>query len=44
MAPVHGKMSVVPLPPRPDLKVFRPQSLFVASCGPAASHERDGAC
>ena len=44
MAPVHGKMSVVPLPPRPDLKVFRPQSPFVASCGPAASHERDGAC
>jgi hypothetical protein len=44
MAPIHGKMSVVPLATRPDLKLFRPQSPFVASCGPAASRERDGAC
>ena len=44
MAPVHGNISVVPLAPRQDLKLFRPQSPFVASCGPAASHERDGAC
>ena len=37
MAPVHGKMSVVPLAPRPDLKLFRPQSPFVA-LGLAVNH------
>jgi hypothetical protein len=34
MAPIHGKMSVVPLAPPPDLKLFRPQSPFVASLWP----------
>ena len=37
MAPVHGKMSVVPLAPRPDLKLFRPQSPFMA-LGLAVNH------
>jgi hypothetical protein len=26
MAPVRGNMSVVPLAPRPDLKLFRPKA------------------
>ena len=37
MAPVHGNISVVPLAPPPDLKLFRPQSPFVA-LGLAVNH------
>jgi hemolysin-activating ACP:hemolysin acyltransferase len=37
MAPVHRDISVVPLAPRPDLKLFRPQSPFVA-LGLAVNH------
>jgi hypothetical protein len=37
MAPVHGKLSAVPVAPPPDLKVFRPQSPFVA-LGLAVNH------
>jgi hemolysin-activating ACP:hemolysin acyltransferase len=37
MAPVHGKISAVPIAPPPDLKVFRPQNPYVA-LGLAASH------
>ena len=37
MAPVPGNINVVPLAPRPDLKVFRPQSPYVA-LGLAVNH------
>jgi hemolysin-activating ACP:hemolysin acyltransferase len=37
MAHVRGNISVVPLAPRPDLKLFRPQSPFVA-LGLAVNH------
>jgi hemolysin-activating ACP:hemolysin acyltransferase len=37
MAHVPGNISVVPLAPRPDLKLFRPQSPFVA-LGLAVNH------
>ena len=37
MAPVHGNISVVPRAPPPDLKLFRPQSPFVA-LGLAVNH------
>ena len=37
MAPVHGNISVVPLAAPPDLKLFRPQSPFVA-LGLAVNH------
>ena len=37
MAPVHRDISVVPLAPPPDLKVFRPQSPYVA-LGLAVNH------
>ena len=37
MAPFHGNISVVPLAPPPDLKLFRPQSPFVA-LGLAVNH------
>ena len=37
MAPVPGNINVVPLAPRPDLKLFRPPSPFVA-LGLAVNH------
>jgi hemolysin-activating ACP:hemolysin acyltransferase len=37
MAPVHGKISALPVAPRPDLKVFRPQNPYVA-LGLAVNH------
>ena len=37
MAPVHRDISVVPLAPRPDLKLFRPESPYVA-LGLAVNH------
>ena len=37
MAPVHGNISAAPIPPPPDLKVFRPQDPY-AALGLAANH------